>query len=119
MLQVYMDLTKDDLLIKCLMGKTQNPNKSLYSKIWSNLLKIRYFGLKTVIYSVRYTVLQHNVGYVRADLSKELGFEGMSVCTEKRLQSKEQMRKRSLETSKRPAKRAKKAPADDYAAGSF
>lgn len=118
-LQVYMDLTKDDLLIKCMMGKTQNPNEALHGKIWSNLHKIRYFGLKTVTYNVRYTVLQHNVGYLRADLSKELGFEGMSVFTEKGLQAKDKMRKRSSEAPKRPSKRAKKASEDDYAAGSF
>lgn len=26
--QIYLDLTKDDLLVKCMMGKTQNPNPS-------------------------------------------------------------------------------------------
>ena len=78
-LQVCLDLTKDDSLIKCMTRKTQNPNEAFHSKICGHMNNFRYFGLKTVTHSVHYTIVLHNVGYVKADLTKELGLDGMST----------------------------------------
>lgn len=63
-LQVYKDLSQDSLLEKCLLGRTQNPNESLHSKLWSSLSKTKFYGLKTVKYCITSTILDHNIGYV-------------------------------------------------------
>lgn len=99
--QIYLDLTKDDLLVKCMMGKTQNPNESLHSKIWSHLNKVKFWGLRTVQYSCAYTVLTHNVSYAQDELNKELGFGDILEIQKKHhdLQNKKQ-RKGAVASSK-------------------
>ena len=42
---VYADLTKADILQKCLHGLTQNPNESFNSTIWERAPKTVYCGL--------------------------------------------------------------------------
>ena len=34
--QVYVDLTQDAILKRCLLGKTQNPNEHLHSSVENN-----------------------------------------------------------------------------------
>ncbi|ROT82000.1 hypothetical protein C7M84_024854 [Penaeus vannamei] len=41
---VYEDLTKDDLLSRCLPEYTQNPNESLQSKVWRKCSKSKFAG---------------------------------------------------------------------------
>lgn len=33
--EVYDRLAEDDMMLKCLAGRTESPNESLYSRIWS------------------------------------------------------------------------------------
>ena len=39
---VYTRLAHDDLLIRCLLGKTQNVNESLHSKVWTKCPKTNF-----------------------------------------------------------------------------
>ena len=41
-LAINLDLTRTDLLRRCLKGMTQNPNESFHSKIWSKLSKTKF-----------------------------------------------------------------------------
>lgn len=45
-LKIYQELTEDNLLSRCLLGKTQNPNESLHSKIWNTVNKIGTLSIK-------------------------------------------------------------------------
>lgn len=54
------------------------------------------------------------VCYVKADLSKELGFEGMSSLLEKYLDSKKRQGKRLAEAPKIPLKQAKEFSEAEY-----
>ena len=45
---VYADLTKADILQKCLHGLTENPNESFNSTIWEKAPKTVYCGLDTL-----------------------------------------------------------------------
>lgn len=72
--QVYEDLTSDELLKRCLRGKTQNPNEFLHSKIWSKCNKIKFFGFDRVKFVAQISILDHNFGYKDASLMKALGF---------------------------------------------
>lgn len=58
---MYQDLTRDELLERCLGGRTQNPNESLHCKIWYGLSETKFYGLKNVQYSAAHTILQHNM----------------------------------------------------------
>ena len=45
-LPIYNDLTKPEMLIKCLHGKTQNANECFNGMIWQRIPKIYYVGLQ-------------------------------------------------------------------------
>lgn len=71
---IFNDLTKNDLLKKCLHGMTQNPNESLNSEIWHRLPKPVYVGLETLRLGTRDAVLSLNEGSIsEANVLKRLG----------------------------------------------
>ena len=45
---IYRDLSDENLLKRCLHGKTQNPNESLNHCIWKRLPKTEFTGLTTL-----------------------------------------------------------------------
>ena len=47
-LPVYNELTKPEMLGKCLHGKTQNANESFNAMIWERIPKTHYVGLKKI-----------------------------------------------------------------------
>lgn len=118
---VYVDLSKDELLHKCIQGLTQNPNESLHSKVWHSLSKTKFFGLNTIKYSVTHTVHCHNFGYESASISEKLGFGSMPVFSAKALRSKDVQRKRSALSPKGSrVKRHRKSRSDpSYEAGGY
>lgn len=117
-LKIYNDLIDDNLLSRCLLGKTQNPNECLHSKIWNAINKVKFFGLQTK-YSVHYTILVHNVGHLRADLTEELGFGPISEIMKTYQKSKEYATtKKSMDTKPKSRKR-KQAAGEEYAAGQY
>lgn len=116
--QVYLDLTKDDLLLKCKMGKTQNPNEALHSKIWNHLQKVRFYALRTVRYSCAYSVLTHNFGYVQEELSKKLGFGSLSEIQKKHQELQDKKRRKRSAAPSKPKRRKTVADAA-YKSGGF
>ena len=68
MLKVYEDLTRDELLLKCVSGRTQNPNESLHAKLWANSPKHKFFGKKRIDALAALIVSEHNMGYDNCDL---------------------------------------------------
>ena len=44
---IFKDLAQQDLLKKCLHGRTQNPNESLHNVIWSRIPKNVFVGIYT------------------------------------------------------------------------
>ena len=58
---VYADLTKADILQKCLHGLTQNPNESINSKIWERAPKPVYCGLDTLELAVYDAFANYNM----------------------------------------------------------
>lgn len=45
---LYEDLSCQELLMRCLHGKTQNPNESVNSCIWKTLPKTEFVNLPTL-----------------------------------------------------------------------
>ena len=115
-LDVYLSLTQDNLLLRCLKGRTQNPNESIHSKIWSSLSKTHFYGRETVLFSATLTVLQHNFGYEGAEMFLENGSINSGILH--RLQLKDKARLRQAQRST-PKKRKREATDDSYAPGEF
>ena len=59
---VFEDLTKDDLLVRCVGAYTQNPNESLNNFIWKVCPKTVFVGKRTVEIAAAEAVLQFNEG---------------------------------------------------------
>ncbi len=71
-LPVFQQLSKEELLSKCLHGGTQNRNESLHNVIWSITPKVTYQKHRTFKSCVHLAVLRWNVGaIVLADLLQE------------------------------------------------
>ena len=62
LLPMYADLTKAELLKKCLHGHTQNPNESFNSTIWERAQKTVYCGLDTLEIAVYDAVAYYDYG---------------------------------------------------------
>ena len=113
-LNVFEDLSNDDLLKKCLKKRTQNINESFNSKVWNKCPKVRLHGIDKATCAFHLAALEHNIGYTASTLAPDIrGSIGAGLESLKR---KEKNRERkSLE---RPAKRKKlDAKATEYEAG--
>ena len=114
-LAIYLDLTRTDLLRRCLKGKTQNPNESFHAKIWNKLSKTKFVSLPTARYSIVEAVSQHNNGYGRSTIA--------SQYVPSTIQYLKKMDKESTRQTLSPSHIKKKRRYDemsaDYAAGSF
>ena len=59
---IYQDLSKDELLEKCLHGKTQNANEALHGLIWQRCSKVTFSGRKVLEIAVASAVCMLNDG---------------------------------------------------------
>ena len=59
---IFDDLSKDELLLKCLHGKTQNQNESFNAMIWDRVPKTRYVARLQLELGVYDAVANFNVG---------------------------------------------------------
>lgn len=76
-LQIYISLRDDDLLQRCLKGRTQNPNESFHSKVWSTISKSNFYSHEADQFSMALTALYHNFGHEGAEI-----FLKMAVSTQ-------------------------------------
>ena len=118
---VYTGLSKEELMKKSIERHTQNPNEAIHAKLWANLPKIKYTGLKTTLYSLAHTIMVHNFGYEDAAVTAELGFGNIPEAAAKVLQKQDKIRKRkSLSPSvARVKRRRQEMPGPSYEAGAF
>ena len=70
---MYIDLTSQDLLKRCLKKKTQNSNESLHSKLWRKCLKVKHAGLRRVRHVALATTLEHKFATRQGSLLNALG----------------------------------------------
>lgn len=117
-IKVYVEMTRKELLVKCMLGKTQNVNEGIHSKLWHKLQKTKYYSLNTVKYGTALTVLEHNFGHENVNIPCELGFLP-TVHGMKHLQSQNKQRRASSTRKKPRKKRSGSAPDSDYGAGEF
>ncbi|KAF2367406.1 Basic leucine zipper domain Maf-type [Trinorchestia longiramus] len=72
-LQVYVDLTRSELLLRCWKKRTQNPNKNLHSKLCLRCSKVKKAHLSRVTFAATDTALVYNFGYEDSSLLVRLG----------------------------------------------
>ena len=60
---IFQDLSKDELLLKFLHGKTQNQNESFNGMIWNRVPKTTYVGFEQLKMGVFDAVATFNIGH--------------------------------------------------------
>lgn len=82
---IFMDLSSDKLLQRCVVGATQNANESINSLVWLRCQKHKFNGASIVQYAAATAVLQFNGGsMMTANLMESLGTP-VSTPSKKRL----------------------------------
>ena len=61
---IFQDLAQPGLLNKCLHGRTQNPNESVNSVIWTRIPKTVFVGINTLHFGVYNAVATFNEGNI-------------------------------------------------------
>lgn len=73
---VYSDLCSDELLSKCLHGKTQNANECFNGLIWQRAPKEVYVSLPTIRFALHDAVAHFNNGSISTlDILRQAGIE--------------------------------------------
>ena len=78
---IYKDLSSDELLNKCLHGKTQNHNECLNGMIWERLPKTRFCSLVQLELGVYDAIANFNIGRKASVLI----YEKLGVCPGKNM----------------------------------
>ena len=129
---VYTRLAHKDLLERCLLGKTQNPNESLHSKVWAKCPKTGFVGLQRVLSATCAAVAEFNSG-VEVTMRRLCDAMGIASGTRliasaedadrRRLLEAERQTEASTKTARHSRRIARAAAAEastrDYAAGEF
>ncbi|KAK3880998.1 hypothetical protein Pcinc_014547 [Petrolisthes cinctipes] len=118
-LKVYTDLTNEDLLKRCMKGRTQNSNESLHSKLWMKVAKHKFAGISRVNFITQVVILEHNFGFEAAYFPRHLGFK-TTACKSANLQflQKESIRSSTPKKTVR-CQRKKSGNSADYISGGF
>ncbi|GFU43868.1 uncharacterized protein TNCV_652511 [Trichonephila clavipes] len=76
------DLTAKELLLKCLHGRTQNPNESFNNCVWNRVPKKTFVSKRTLQMGVMDAVICFNEGaYARTEVLKALKINpGVNTC---------------------------------------
>ena len=83
---VYKRLSEDDLLARCLDGKTQNQNESLNGMIWERVPKDVFIGSETLQLGVYDAVAHFNIGSQAAvNILHRLGLEPGEFCLQQKM----------------------------------
>ena len=71
---IFLDLSSDRLLARCILGATQNPNESINSLVWARCSKHKFHGLPAIQFAASAAVLHFNGGYSSLiEFQKDLG----------------------------------------------
>lgn len=106
---IYKRLSEDDLLSRCLDGKTQNQNESLNGMIWERVPKDVFIGSETLQLGVYDAVAHFNIGCQAAvNILRELDIEPGEFCLEAfRIADNLRIQKGNVKASQTSKKRRK------------
>jgi hypothetical protein len=103
--KIFLDLSKDELLMRCLHGKTQNQNEAFNATIWHRIPKQTFVKLRTFEIGVYDAVSHFNIGNLATlltfdELGIERGYFTEKGCSENNEGRINNMRRKSSETFK-------------------
>ena len=106
---IFMNLSDDVLLNKCLHGKTQNPNEALNKIIWTKCPKTVFVHKTVIDMGVNSAVLQFNDGLSAiSNVFAYFGFQGGYVMNNISLRGDRKSVKKSQQKSSDEGKRRRK-----------
>ena len=104
---IFVDLSNEELLKRCILGTTQNSNESVNSLVWICCPKHKFHGPKTVKYAAASAVLAFNGGSSRSvRLMEKLGTPAFDAAV-KSFQKKDKRRIRKLRKLRMKRRRKK------------
>lgn len=111
----YRRLTSDKLLSACLLGKTQNQNEHLHSRVWRYCSKYKCPSKNILDFATAKAVIDYNAGYEEVNIQPHLGLQ----CTRigKAALKKKDRKRESLCTPRQRTRHRKDC--QDYAAVEF
>ena len=81
---IFMELSSDELLGKCLHGQTQNPNEALNQKIWNKIPKEVFVGRKVLEIGINSAIIEYNDGSAGIfDVLEYFGIRSRGLLREK------------------------------------
>ena len=106
---IYHDLSKDNILSKCLHGITQNPNESFNSTIWERVPKSSFCGIKKLKLAVYDTIAVYNYGRkATLDIFEKLniapGFYTKQMCQSMNIKRKYSAGYKNMDITKKRRK---------------
>ena len=106
---IFVSLSDEELLKRCILGTTQNPNESINSLVWVRCPKHKFHRAKSVDSAAASAVLSFNGGSTRyADLMENMRTPAADVAL-KMYEKKDQARiKKSEKAADEKEKRKKK-----------
>ena len=113
MLKVYEDLTRDELLLKCVSGRTQNPNESLHAKLWAKAPKHKFFGKNRIDALAALVVSEHSMRYASCDLMNHLDPKEKTPSSYMQARNRESQRKQIAEGNKLSKRRCHRPVSPD------
>ena len=128
---IFMRLTNDDLLSRCLNGLTQNQNESINGILWSKCPKTKFCSKTKVELAVSETICQFNAGSIEDSALHDMyGYnattnmlESLQIIDKERIRhaAKKITEKARLERRKRRSKSKSKAQEKSvsYMSGAF
>lgn len=111
----YRRLTSDKLLSSCILGKTQNLNENLHSRIWGFCSKYKNANKQMLDYALAQAISDYNVGYQEGYIGDLLGATQSSI-TKSHLQQRD--RRRGIAQKKMKEVKGE-ATDQDYQSGAF
>ena len=113
----FEKMTTDDLLSKCVKGRTQNVNEAFNSKVWAKCPKIRLHGKDSATCAYHLAAIDHNIGYKAGSLLPFM--KQTTKGTAKTLLMKEKKRKSTSMCQPKKRKRAVQEQGENYKPGGF
>ena len=118
--EVYDDLTNDELLRKCLKGRTQNQNESSHGKLWRKVQKTKFYGKDTIETAAQSVILETNFTFTESNIMSHMDFSGESDAREYLDKRRDLAKQEKSGTMKRKRFRKSNNNTDpDYGAGLF
>ena len=102
---IFIDLSNDELLKRCAVGATQNPNESFDSLVWLRCPKHKFHGADVVKYAAAAAVMQFNGGAsmgvrIQESLGTPLSESSVSTLSRKDLERVKQAERRPVKKKK-------------------